>query len=194
MSNLTLTDDDFQAAAATLGCSVEAVKAVAITETSGGGFNPDGTPKTLFEGHLFSGFTGHQYDETHPRISYLHWTKEFYGHNWEEEQARLESAKALDEEAALKSASWGMFQILGENFKECGYENVNDFVTAMSEGAGAQLNAFVQFVIHKHLADELQNLDWADFAKVYNGPGQVAVYADHMGKAYAKAQAEDGTA
>jgi hypothetical protein len=37
------------------------------------------------------------------------------------EDPRLLQALLIDETAALKSASWGMTQILGENFKECGY-------------------------------------------------------------------------
>jgi N-acetylmuramidase len=182
----TLTHDDFIKAATRLGCSVDAIKDVSIVETNGGGFNPDGSPKTLFEGHYFSRLTNHQYDEAYPTISYPKWTREFYGHNAQAEQTRLELAKGLDEEAALRSASWGMYQIMGDNFKLCGFEDVQSFVNAMCEGAGPQLDAFVNYVISRHLDNELRDLHWSDFARAYNGPGQVEMYAGKLDTNYNK--------
>lgn len=185
-SKFVLTHEDFEDCARKLGCSVDAIKAVSIVETSGGAFNPDGYPKTLFEGHYFSRFTDHMYDEDYPTISYPKWTRQFYGKGWRAEHARLELAMTLDEEAALRSASWGMFQIMGNNFELCGYETVQDFVSAMNEDVDNHLEAFAQYVINRHLEDELQNLDFEAFARQYNGPGQVEVYHKKMDDAYNK--------
>ena len=47
------------------------------------------------------------------------------------EYKRLELAKEIDEECALKSASWGMFQIMGFNHLYCGCKDVFEFVKKM---------------------------------------------------------------
>ena len=185
---MALTLEDFQKVATDLGCDVAAVQAVQSVETGGsGGFNPDGTPKTLFEGHWFSRLTNHVYDKDYPTISYPKWTREFYGKTWQVEQARLEQARQLNQDAAFQSASWGMFQIMGANSAICGFSTVIDFVAAMCTDELSQLEAFAQFVIHRGLADELQELRWADFARLYNGP-QYAVnkYDTKLAAAYAK--------
>lgn len=186
ISKFKLTEEDFAAAAATLGCSIEAIKAVSLVETQGGGFDATGYPKTLFEGHYFSRLTNHIYDADYPTISYPKWTREFYGHTAAAEHERLVLATTLDEDASLRSASWGMFQIMGDNYKLCGFDSVNTFVEAMCEGASHQLEAFTQYVMSRKLNDELQSLDWATFAKAYNGPGQVAIYSERLDTAYDK--------
>jgi hypothetical protein len=49
-------------------------------------------------------------------------------------------------DAGLSAASYGAFQILGENHKACGYATPFDFVLAMCQTEGAQLAAFVNFL------------------------------------------------
>jgi phage terminase large subunit-like protein len=53
--------------------------------------------------------------------------------------------------AALQSASWGMFQIVGMNFAACGFASVEDYVAAMCESEAAQLDAFAAFCAHEEL-------------------------------------------
>ena len=96
-----LTDQDFANAASLLGCEVAAIKAVCDVESRGSGFNPDGSPVTLFEGHIFHRQTGGKYDVEYPELSYPKWTREHYGKNWSAEQSRLARAIILDHEAAL---------------------------------------------------------------------------------------------
>ena len=84
---------------------------------------------------------------------------------------KIARAYALDPVAALKAPSWGMFQILGENHKACGYDDVKSYALAMFTSPAAQLRAFVSFVratpgMHKALISH----DWAAFARAYNGP------------------------
>jgi hypothetical protein len=169
-----LTDEDYAAAAAKIGCDVATIRAVVQVESRGSGFNPDGSVVTLFEGHKFSRFTGGRFDESHPTISYPQWTREHYGKNWGEERARLELAITLDRNAALRSASWGLFQIMGFNHGACGYGDVEAFVAAMHESEGKQLDAFLELIEEWGLADELQEHRWADFARKYNGPSYAA--------------------
>lgn len=183
-----ITGDDYRRAAARLGCEPEAVEAVALVESNGDGFNPDDTPKTLFEGHVFSRLTGGRFDAVAPTLSYKKATREHYG-NWSDEQARLAAATNLDRDAALMSASWGKFQIMGFNHAACGYVKLQDFVNAMYAGEPAHLDAFVGFIVSRGLADELRDLRWADFARSYNGPGYKTFHYDEkMAKAYALAK------
>jgi hypothetical protein len=59
---------------------------------------------------------------------------------------------------------------MGDNYKVCGFGNVEDFVKAMVAGEPEQLAAFVNFVRNSRLDDELIRLDWRGFARGYNGP------------------------
>ena len=52
----------------------------------------------------------------------------------------------LDEPAALKSASWGLFQIMGENYGAAGFRSVEAFVDAMLTRRSNHLLSFINFV------------------------------------------------
>jgi phage terminase large subunit-like protein len=98
---------------------------------------------------------------------------------------RLAEAIALDQPAALQSASWGMFQIVGMNFAACGFARVEDYVAAMCASEGAQLAAFAAFCAHEELTPLLAARDWSRFALRYNGPGEAANdYAGKLAAAY----------
>lgn len=165
-----LSEADYKRAADTLGCEVAAIKAVDRVEAAGSGFLVNGQPKILFEAHIFGRLTGSEFHRSHPHLSSPTWDKSLY-QGGAREHARLEEAVSLDRTAALMSASWGRFQILGSNWRECGFPNLQAFVNAMYESEAAHLDAFVAFVKKRGLADELQRKDWAGFARGYNGPG-----------------------
>jgi hypothetical protein len=187
MNDTLLTDNDYARAAARIGCDVAAVKAVAQVESPRGPFNPDGSPTTLFEGHVFSRLTQHRYDLTHPDLSYPKWSRQWYGKTWRAEQDRLFRASRLAYKPALMSASWGMFQIMGFNYGAAGHVSVYTFVDAMRESAAKQLDAFVGFIETSGLSDELRDHRWADFARHYNGPGYaVNRYDQRIAEAYSQ--------
>ncbi|MFC3173127.1 N-acetylmuramidase domain-containing protein [Novosphingobium bradum] len=182
-----LTPTDFAAAAAALGCTAAAVRAVVAVE-SRGGFLADGRPRILFERHKFSAFTGHAFDDSHPAVSarqpggYLGGAREY---------DRLGEALALDRLAALKAASWGAFQIMGFNHAAAGFRDVESFVAAMVSGHAAQLRAFVAFIRAQGLADALARADWPVFARAYNGPAYAAhAYDTRIAEAHARFLAE----
>lgn len=160
------SDEAIEQAAKNLRCQVAAVRAVIDVE-SRGGFQSDGRPKILFERHYFHRLTGGRFSAAHPNISHPRWGG--YGRS-SAQYDRLHAAIKLDRDAALRSASWGAFQIMGDNFKVAGFSNVEDFVAAMVEGEDRHLEAFVSFVKKNHIDDELRRLDWAGFARRYNGP------------------------
>jgi hypothetical protein len=188
-----LTEADYQAAAKLLKCDVPTIKAVAEVESSGDGFLTDGRIKILFEGHQFFKFTKGAYATSHPTICYKKWTTQFYTKGKTAdirgagELARLEEAMALNKTAALLSASYGKFQIMGFNFAISGFVKVEDFYKAMQISEGEHLNAFCHYVIGNSLDDELRARKWASFAMRYNGPQyKKNQYDTKLAKAYKK--------
>ena len=185
-----LTEADYRAAADSLGCEVAAVKAVAEVESAGAGFLRSGEPKILFEAHVFDRLTQGRYRKSHPNISSAKWDRSLYV-GGQGEHRRLQEAVALDREAALQSASWGRFQVMGFNWKVCGYGSLQSFINDMYRSESGHLRAFVGFVRSLGLAKYLRSKDWAGFARGYNGPGYAAnsydvkiaaAYARHSGQ------------
>jgi len=170
-----LSEADFKAAADQLGVELATVKAIAEVESTDSAFLTSGDPVILFEAQIFSSQTGGEYDTDHPNISAPVWDRTLYGKSGQHQHTRLDEAIELDETAALKSASWGMFQIMGFNHGKAGYDTVQEFVGAMEESESKQLGAFVNFVeSNSNMVKALQEKDWASFAYSYNGAGYKA--------------------
>jgi len=113
--------------------------------------------------------TGGKYDQTHPDIS--NGAPGGYG-KFSAQYPKLERAYALDRDAALRSASWGRFQIMGSNYRAAGFSSVAAFVQAMTKSESEHLKAFVSFVKDKPVrVRALQEKDFAKFAAHYNGAG-----------------------
>ena len=175
-----LLETDFQAAAARLGVSVPAVKAVATVESNGGGFLPDGRVKVQYEPHvmyrqLASNFDRARADKelvAHPDLvakkagSYQSLDKEDKDMN--------RAAQLIDRTSALESASWGAFQIMGYHWKTLQYTTLQGFINDQYTAAG-QLETFVRFIqADPSLLKALRGKDWAAFARIYNGPNYAA--------------------
>lgn len=172
-------------AAAQLGCELAAIRAVAEVESRGEPFLDDGRPPILFERHVFSRLTGGRFDEQYPSISNPE--PGGYGPGGAAQYDRLLDAIELSARAALESASWGRFQIMGFNFRACGYGAVEPFVNAMCGSEAAQLSAFVSFVRFHGLDAFLRTRNWPAFAEGYNGPAYGRNrYDERMAAAYAK--------
>ncbi len=162
-------------AAALLDTSVDVVEAVTAVEARGVGFiEQTDWPVLLFEGHIFHRQTKGRYSDDHPTISHPKWTRANY-RGGRREYDRLAQAIALcgdDPGPALRSCSWGMFQIMGFNHETSGFDDVEGFVNAMATSERDQLLAFCQFVLsHEAMAKALRAHEWAEFARRYNGPG-----------------------
>jgi len=163
-----LGDSDFSRAAAALGAAPAAVQAVADVETSGNAFDERGRPRILFERHYFHRLTAGKFDASHPAISAP--TAGGYG-TFAEQYGKLAVAYRLDPDAALRSASWGRFQIMGDNHAAAGFASVRAFVAALVRSEAAHLDAFVAFVAcNQAMVQALRARDWAAFARRYNGP------------------------
>lgn len=179
-------DEDFELAAVKLGCEVAAIKAVAETEsgTTGSFFSFPGwevVPAILYERHYFHQLTGGVYDKTHPDLSSPN--PGGYG-KYSAQYRKLIRAYKLAPEAALKSASWGKFQIMGRWHEQAGYDSVQAFVHAISVSEKNHLAAFVNFIqADRRLSAAVVKKDWLSFALVYNGPRQNG-YDERMEEAY----------
>ncbi|BAU11802.1 hypothetical protein LEP3755_23050 [Leptolyngbya sp. NIES-3755] len=180
----SLTSQDFQNVARSIGCEVAAVRAVVDVEAAGSGFLRDGRPKILFEAHWFSEFTDGRFDDSNDDISSAVWNRALYiggAGEWD----RIYRAVNLNREAALKSASWGLGQIMGFNHPAAGYRDVESFVREMHESEGKQLTAMFNFIKSNRLDRFLINRDWAGFALRYNGESyRVNRYDEKLADAY----------
>ncbi|MDW3196437.1 MAG: N-acetylmuramidase domain-containing protein [Cytophagales bacterium] len=102
-----------------------ALKAIIEVESSGSGFLNNGKPKILFEGHRFwswlekRGHNPERLSKSYPDLIYKRWTREHYL-GGQKEYTRFQRAYKIDPVAAVYATSWGLFQIMGENFHKGG--------------------------------------------------------------------------
>ncbi len=166
-SGATISPEKYTQMAQNIGCEVAAIKAVVMTETSRQPFDAQGRPTILFERHYFHKLTHGRFDAVAPDISNK--TAGGYG-KFSAQYGRLEKALKLDRDAALQSASWGAFQIMGANFRAAGCSSVEQFVTNMAD-INKQADAFVCFIREDAvLQTSIVNKHWTTFARRYNGP------------------------
>jgi LysM repeat protein len=183
-----LATNDFVSAARNLGCETAAVRAVAEVESGGRtGFDTKKRPKILFEIHLFRENTNHRYDNSHPHLSAPYSSPRRRASYSKDQWAVMREAFALDRNAAVKSASWGMFQVLGSNYKMCGWKSVRQFVYDMFESEAQHLRSFLGYCRAAKISGHLKTKNWAAFARGYNGPDYASnAYHTKMAAAYAR--------
>ncbi|WP_155295956.1 N-acetylmuramidase domain-containing protein [Pseudomonas gelidaquae] len=193
-----LRNHDLVVAAERLGVPLASIYTVNEVESKGKGFLDNGKPVILFERHIMyrqlaTARNGDDPAELKRHADQLATANPalvnpkpggYIGGTAEHQ--RLAMARLIDDTAALESASWGAFQIMGFHWKRLGYASVQEFVAAMSAGESQQLDAFTRFietdpVLHK----ALKARKWAEFAKLYNGPDYLRnLYDTKLQRAY----------
>ena len=173
-----LSSDGLNTASRNARIELPELWSVLSVETAGCGFLADRRPKILFERHIFHRLTGGRFDAEDPDVSQP--TAGGYGPGGAHQYERLAAALLLDREAALKSASWGMSQILGTNFEAAGFGQVEEMMAAMVESEDKQLLAGVQFIVRNGMDVQLRDHDWSGFARRYNGPNFAANNYDSL--------------
>lgn len=197
-----ITDIDFQNAAKILNCEVAAIKAVSEVESAGDGFIDEKNPKILYEPFVFGRLTKHKFDGKTAFINGQNFPLSLKG-KWSAKASKygtqfiqykkLDEAIKLDHENALKSCSWGRFQIMGFNYYLCDYSNVSLFVNDMYKSEGMHLEIFSKFIknnskLNKYLIDK----NWAGFARLYNGESYAQnKYDIKLNNAYKKFKLEE---
>ncbi|MEP2274051.1 MAG: N-acetylmuramidase family protein, partial [Reichenbachiella sp.] len=108
------------------------------------------------------------------------------------EYDRLEQAASISpnpkfREAALASASWGSYQVMGFHALPLGYPSVQQFVDEMHTHERNHLEVFGRYILKNGCLEHLQTKNWANFARCYNGPAYAQnKYDEKMAKAYLK--------
>lgn len=195
-----LEDKDLVSAAALLGVSLAAIRAVNEVASLGQGMQSDGRPVILFERHIFWRQLEQRGVDPAPlaeRMPKLVAPAEGGYQGGAAEYVRLASARLVNVDAANESARWGAFQIMGYHWQELGYGSITEFVACMEESEAAQLDAFVRFIAQDPaLMAALKGRKWTQFAKAYYGPDYARdLYDAKLAQAYAKyAEAEKAAA
>lgn len=184
-----LKESDVIQAAELLGVESAAVKAIIRVESAGRGYLKDGRVVILFERHKFYEFLPQNLArETAAKYPNICNPKSGGYRGNVGEYPRFNLAFSIDPESAMKSASWGLFQIMGFNYAAAGYATIGEFVDAMKESEGKQLLAFCQFIkSNKGLHNALKKHDWETVAKLYNGVAyKKNNYDSKLANAYAR--------
>lgn len=163
-----LTAEDFRESAARLDLQPAHIIAFTKVESGGEGFR-NGRSIILFEGHRFSRATRGAFDQTHPRVSYPHWDRAKYPAGQDARYDQLCEAVSLNVDAGFASASYGLFQVLGENYELCGFASPFDFAEAMARDEESQLKAVEGFLTRRGVVRYLKAGDWESVARIYNG-------------------------
>lgn len=185
-----ITEEQYIQAANLLGCSVAAIKAVKDVEAQGEGFLPSGKLKILFEGHKFYKYVPNAAEvaKKEPTLCHLKYSNKHYL-GGEKEYQRFNKAFAINARAAMLSTSWGMFQTMGFNHQDAGYNSVNEMIDDYKKGEYQQLISFCNFLLKVDLHKCLQGAtpNFAAFALGYNGKAyKINQYDVKMLKAFQK--------
>ena len=165
-----LDDIDLPRIGARIGVGEDEIHAILDVESAGTGFDRKGRPRMLFEPHVFwrELGPGSKRDRAAMKgLAYPKWRRDYPIDSY----PRLVAAMAIDENAALRSCSWGLGQIMGFNCIAAGYPTAKSMVEAFLDDEEAHLDAMVTFIIQAKLDRFLRARDWKSFARGYNGPG-----------------------
>ena len=191
--------------AQSLGFDVSLAVGVLSVESGGRSLGETGRMLIRFENHIFFD----QWGRANPDAYQQHFTfnpppRTWQGHTWRPtaneafrqchanqavEWDELEFAQGLDEDAALKSISMGLTQVMGFNFGDVGYPDVRAMFDAFNGDPRYQVLAFFDYVQRRVGIDALQRRDYRTIALRYNGDGQVETYASLMSGAVAQFEA-----
>lgn len=160
-----------------LGGSVRQLDAVAAVESAGGGFQPDGLPKALYERHYF-------WKRVQVKIPLLSdptpggYTTDADGDGLNDNWEKLADAALRNPVAAFESASFGKFQIMGAWAERLGYGNALEFVWALSRSEGAHYEALARYIEANKLCWAFRRIsadpkDCESWALGYNGKNGV---------------------
>ncbi len=223
-----IAEADWTAAAKDLDCEAAVLKAIAKVESGGRSAfwrlnKSDGAhiPAIMYERHYFSRLTKGKYDATHPDISWPTGYRkrkrlgskdkampdgkveatDIYS-DYASSYLRLINAYQLDADAALKSCSWGKFQVMGSNYETCGEKTLKAFITTMCTSELGQIQLLSGFIQNKPAAwinrrnhklgkhpslwEAVKTKNWKMIAFNYNGAGYKTYnYDTQLEKAYA---------
>jgi hypothetical protein len=182
------------------------LRAFITVESSGAGTTPAG-PVIRVEVHKFWLFSS---PSLYPKIDArfrVKGPKPWEGHEWRpfategewwpmhqpgdrgqrNEHVALEVAKSIDPDAAVRATSYGLGQVLGDNWRRLGFTSVDEFERMQASEYGQVVTMGRFIAADATLLKALRGLDFATAARRYNGGGQVDEYARRLADAYRRA-------
>jgi len=187
-AGVKLSDADFAALASKHGIEEAKIRAVNEVEAAGKGFTSSGAITCLYEPHI-----AYKYSSGAVRdalvaagLSYKTWKAGSYPKS---SYDRIDRGTAIaGAEVAALATSWGLGQIMGFNYKACGYPTAVDMVKGFAKSEANQLEGMINFMkANPAMLAALKAGNWADFAKLYNGAGYAAnKYDTKLAAAYAR--------
>lgn len=181
-----------------LGIDPAVAVAVLCVESGGHGFRKNGSLIIRFENHIFWRRWGRSHSKTFNRHFRFNsgkaWTRHkfratttkpwtsFHGDQLKEYDV-LGLALVFSEDAALKSISMGLPQVMGFNHKRIGYETAQDMYIAFGRDVRFHIAGMYDF-FSKSMIRALQREDFYTFARSYNGSGQATVYGKKIRRYY----------
>jgi hypothetical protein len=181
------------AAAKANGIDPAALCALVEVETGGKLFEQDGrTPQFLYERHVafreakavsrtcLAAFQ-------RAGLAIPKWDRATQYRDQRTSAQRLEliaRARSIDEEVALRSASWGLGQTMGNLAQALGFASARSMVAHQRTPAG-QIDCMIRELKRSHLTAPMNCGDWRHVARLYNGPGYAANrYHERLADAY----------
>ena len=185
---------DFAAIAAEYKVPEATLRAVCEVESSGKGLHTSGAVSALYEPHVaYRNTSGAMRDRlVRAGLAYEKWKRSYPKSSY----PRIDQcAKIAGIEVACRSSSWGLPQILGENYADAGYKSAEEMVRDFTKGEPGQVRAMIRFIkADRDMWFAMLNHDWAAFAYRYNGPGYRAnAYDTKLAEAHKKWSKRLGT-
>lgn len=153
------------------------VFALLSCESAEYGFLPNSRAKILYERHIFYRYYSRKHGVAkadalatqYPNICNKQ-TRGYLG--GEREWSRLEQAMKIDPEIALMSASFGLGQIMGFNFKVVGCGDIYEFFRKVMRSEYEQFDLMLSFILNSSpgMKKAMQSLNFKKVAEIYNGP------------------------
>jgi RHS repeat-associated protein len=169
-----ITNEVLQNTSRELNVEVAMMKAISKQESRANPFDKQGRPIILFERHKMwqhlkeDGFDLQKRLELQSQYPSIV-NQESGGYSDMSSWKKMAIAAGIDENAAIKSASWGKFQVLGETYS-WRYKSPQQLKRAMSYSEMEQFMYFKSFLIHKKgMLDAMRNKNWEEIARLYNG-------------------------
>jgi hypothetical protein len=183
--------EDYRNAAKIIDCDPIVLRTVCLVESNGYGFDRSGFPTILVEPHIiWKHATFNQRRILAPLgLAYPKWGMRPYG-TYFAQHGRFETVAAkAGLELAILGTSFGLTQILGENYGECGFMTAYSFYAAMCASEGAQIDATAYLLLAMGLSKALREKAWATVARGWNGPAYAKNHYDaKLSSAYATLQ------
>jgi LysM repeat protein len=180
-----------------IGIDPAAAVAVLCVESSGQAFGADGRVIIRFENHIFRRYLGPLRRAEFDRHFEVGGEQPWLGHRYRRSPSEpwrafhgsqalewdaLGVARRLEDEAALRSISMGLPQVMGFNHSLVGYRSAAHMLAFMAADVRFHLLALFDFVrqwqAESRTVSALRRGEYDAFAALYNGPGQAQYYGD----------------